>query len=101
MFQFLPFFLFPDYFQSDGKDTFSLEELQITLECLQHDADRDVKYFAGGEIVDTPRFVCVLICLCLYAYIDYHHSNNLSCFVFKSYHHVSDLISLFITHLTD
>ena len=37
------------------KDGFSLEEVQITLECLQHDADRDVKFFAGGEIVDVPR----------------------------------------------
>ena len=44
-----------DYFQADKKGVFSLEDLQITLECLQHDADRDVKFFAGGEVVETPK----------------------------------------------
>lgn len=44
-----------EYFQSDQHDSFSLEELQITLECLQHDADRDVKFFAGGEVTETPK----------------------------------------------
>ncbi len=44
-----------DYFQTEKSDAFSLEEIQITLECLQHDADRDVKFFAGGEIVEVPK----------------------------------------------
>lgn len=30
-----------------------LDELQTTLECLQNDADRDVRYFAGGDIDDV------------------------------------------------
>ena len=49
--------IYTDYFQTDGKDSFSHEELQITLECLQHDVDKDVKYFAGGDVTDTPRLV--------------------------------------------
>ncbi len=56
-------FLFVDYFQTDGKETFSLEELQITLECLQHDVDKDVKYFAGGDVTDTPRCLNNAVCL--------------------------------------
>lgn len=50
-------FLFADYFQTDGKDTFCLTELQNTLECLQNDLDRDVKYFAGGDLMElvAPR----------------------------------------------
>ncbi len=51
-----------DYFQTENKETFSLEELQITLECLQHDQDRDVKFFAGGEVSDTRRYV---VCVCV------------------------------------
>ena len=54
---------FVDYFQTDGKETFSLEELQITLECLQHDVDKDVKYFAGGDVTDTPRCLNNAVCL--------------------------------------
>lgn len=52
-----PGFLFADYFQTDGKDTFCLTELQNTLECLQNDLDRDVKYFAGGDLMEVvaPR----------------------------------------------
>lgn len=56
-----------DYFQTDGKETFSHEELQITLECLQHDVDKDVKYFAGGDVTDTPRLDELLLSVgCVY-----------------------------------
>lgn len=48
----------------ENKEKFSVEELQITLECLQHDKDRDVKYFAGGEITDTRRCVTGLVYCC-------------------------------------
>ena len=29
-----------------------MSDLQNTLECLQNDLDRDVKYFAGGDITE-------------------------------------------------
>ena len=51
-----------EYFQNNESDSFSLDELQITLECLQHDADRDVKFFAGGEITETPRYIDKFMC---------------------------------------
>ena len=47
-------FYFIDYFQTDGKDTFSLEELRVTLRTLQYDTDRDVRYFAGGPVLFDP-----------------------------------------------
>ncbi len=38
----------PDYFQTDGKDTFSSQDLHSTMARLRDDPDQDVRYFAGG-----------------------------------------------------
>lgn len=43
-----------DYFQTDGKETFSSSNLQATLETLRRDPDRDVKFFAGGGVNPAP-----------------------------------------------
>ena len=48
------FVISPGYFQEDGKGCFSLKDLTDTLEKLRGDPDRDVRYFAGGQMADIP-----------------------------------------------